>query len=294
MEADPFSSGTLATVLSWLDAVPIFLAVVGGAFASVFSPSRVTVKILYAWMLLCALALTPARYMIFQMMLGASYPWQSLRAFFSTFFLAIYVPIVFGFLCLVAFGIPILAAILIAGSMDEPRLSRLFVAAVVFPVACVATSWVYYDFALPLGARTLHWLHPADVMRAGNGPAYVTFKYLALPYTPMMFPIPAEQLSGSDFDLMRLHVASVYLSPTNRAWVLKTAYPKLFEQLYQPRSGSRHNFTFASPDGVPRLSGSVRRRASQCERSGAWGVVRVEFGRAVAFRSEIRRAGWFN
>ena len=26
----------------------------------------------------------------------------------------------------------------------------------------------------------------------------------------------------------------------------------------------------------------------------AWSVVRVEFRRAVALRSEIRRAGWFN
>jgi len=26
----------------------------------------------------------------------------------------------------------------------------------------------------------------------------------------------------------------------------------------------------------------------------AWSVVRIEFRRAVALRSEIRRAGWFN
>jgi hypothetical protein len=34
-----------------------------------------------------------------------------------------------------------------------------------------------------------------------------------------------------------------------------------------------------------------------CRRGGArsaWSVVRVEFKRALALRSEIRRAGWFN
>jgi hypothetical protein len=30
------------------------------------------------------------------------------------------------------------------------------------------------------------------------------------------------------------------------------------------------------------------------ERGGAWLIVRVEFMRALARRSEIRRAGWFN
>jgi hypothetical protein len=28
--------------------------------------------------------------------------------------------------------------------------------------------------------------------------------------------------------------------------------------------------------------------------AGAWSIIRVEFWRALALRSEIRRAGWFN
>lgn len=105
MEVDPFASGMLATALSWISAVPMFLAVVGGAVTSVFAPTSVRVKILYAWMLLCALALTPVRYILFQMIAAASYPWQSLRAFLSTFILTIYIPIVFGLLCAVAIAV---------------------------------------------------------------------------------------------------------------------------------------------------------------------------------------------
>jgi hypothetical protein len=36
------------------------------------------------------------------------------------------------------------------------------------------------------------------------------------------------------------------------------------------------------------------RDAAHAWRAQAWSVVRVEFKRALALRSEIRRAGWFN
>ena len=129
----------------------------------------------------------------------------------------------------------------------------------VFPLLCLVGSWAYYDFAFPLAARTVYWLNPADVMRAANGPAYVTFKYVAKPFTPMSFPVPAEQLSGSDLDLMRLHVASAYMNSRNQAWVLKEAYPKLFEQLYQRRSGSLSNLAFERTARLRALTAAAQR-----------------------------------
>jgi hypothetical protein len=121
--------------------------------------------------------------------------------------------------------VPVLAAALIVGTAEKPRLLRVLASAVVFPLLCLVGSWAYYDFAFSLAARTVYWLNPADVMRAANGPAYVTFKYVAKPFTPMSFPVPAEQLSSSDLDLMRLHVASACMNSRNQAWVLKEAYP---------------------------------------------------------------------
>lgn len=236
MTTDPFESGTLATVLSWLSAAPILIGMCIGAVTVVFTRASVRLKLLFAWMLLCALALSPVRYMLFQIVAAMAYPWQSLRAFLSTLVLAIYIPIVWGLLAVVTIGLPAFVAILILGKTENPRFSRVLACALIFPLLCVIGSGVYYEFALPLAARSVYWLNPADVIRAGNGPAYVTFKYIAMPYTPMSFPVPAEELSGSDLDLMRLHLSSAYMSAQKRAWVLKQAYPKIFDRLYQRRS----------------------------------------------------------
>jgi len=72
MVPDPFASGTLAAVLSWLLAAPILLGMLGGALSVVFAPAFTRVKILYAWIVICALALTPVRYMLFQIAAAAS------------------------------------------------------------------------------------------------------------------------------------------------------------------------------------------------------------------------------
>jgi len=37
-------------------------------------------------------------------------------------------------------------------------------------------------------------------------------------------------------NLLRLHIASMYMSAQKEAWVLKSAYPELFEQIYRPPS----------------------------------------------------------
>lgn len=230
MTPDPFASSILSTVLSWLLAISVLLILVGGILAAAFRPVTARVKILWAWMALCALALTPVRYMLFQVIAAMCYPWQSVRALLSTFILSLYVPIIFFLLVAVTILVPVFITFKIAGATERPPLTRLAVAALVFPILCVLGSWIYYGTGLPLGARSIYWLHPVDVMRAANGPAYLTFKYIGMPLTPLSFPVPGEELPGSDLALLRLHVASMYLSPKKEAWVMMTAYPELYRQ----------------------------------------------------------------
>jgi hypothetical protein len=94
----------------------------------------------------------------------------------STFLLTIYVPVVFGLLVALALGAPALVAVMTAGTQEKPRIIRVLAAAIVFPLLCLCGSWLYFGFALPLAARTVYWLHPDEVLRAANGPAYVAFK----------------------------------------------------------------------------------------------------------------------
>jgi hypothetical protein len=223
-----------ATVLSWLSASTVLLCVLGGILDAVLKPFTTRDRIFRAWIVLCTLALTPARYMLFQVVAAVSYPWQSIRAFLSSIVLSIYVPIIFVALTVLAVGIPIFVAKRIAGTSGRSRMTRLVLAAVAFPILCLLGSWFYFSIGLPLSARSVHWLHPGDVLRAANGPTYLVFKF-AMPLTPLSFPVPGDQLPGSDLALLRLHVASTYMNARKEAWVLMTAYPDLYRRVYRQR-----------------------------------------------------------
>jgi len=221
-----------ATVLSWLSASTVLLCLLGGILGAVLEPATARDRIFWAWIALCALALTPARYMFFQVIAAVSYPWQSIRA---SIVLSIYVPIVFAVLAVLAVGIPIFVAKRIAGTSGRSRMTRLVLAAVAFPFLCLLGSWFYFSIGLPFSARSVHWLHPGDVLRAANGPTYLVFRYVAMPLTPLSFPVPGDQLPGSDLALLRLHIASTYMNARKEAWVVMTAYSDLYGRVYRQR-----------------------------------------------------------
>jgi len=235
MTPDPFASSTWATVLSWFSAISVLLCLLGGISGAALKSATVRDRILWAWIALYTLALTPVRYMLFQVIAAVSYPWQSIRAFISSIGLSVYVPIIFAALAVLTVGVPIFVARKIAGPSARPRMTRLVLAAVVFPFLCLLGSWFYYSIGLPLGARSVHWLHPGDVLRAANGPTYLVFKYVAMPLTPLSFPVPGDQLPSSDLALLRLHIASTYMNARKEAWVLMTAYPDLYGRVYRKR-----------------------------------------------------------
>jgi hypothetical protein len=127
-------------VLSWLSATPALIGMCVGAVTTVFTPASARLKLLFAWMLLCALALSPVRYMLFQIVAATAYPWQGLRAFLSTLVLAIYIPIVWGLLADVAIALPVFLATLILGKTETPACARVFACAAIFPLLCVKGS----------------------------------------------------------------------------------------------------------------------------------------------------------
>ena len=84
---------------------------------------------------------------------------------------------------------------------------------------------------LQYAAFTTHWLRADDVIRATNGPAAVAYS-VALKY---LTPAPARgfysEVSRTDRERLRNHVASYYLGRLEESHYVEAAYPDLYDQV---------------------------------------------------------------
>ncbi len=228
MTTDPFASHTISTVLAWIICVPIIVQVLltlwGVFFAKQEFPRGLTI-----WFGLCFLIFSPLRYMIFQLATAATYPVQSLSALLSCVVLVIYVPIVFGILYAVGLGLPMLGMSMVYGKGAEPPKWRVVLACLVLPVLLTLGS-VFFQKVLPCAGWTVRWLRAEDVIRSTNGPAYVVFKYFASIGAPYQLPRYFENTPKTTRDLLRCHVAGIYLNDREHARFIDRQYPQLVEE----------------------------------------------------------------
>lgn len=108
IDVPSFESATISTVLAWICVAPM-LAYMAFAPFGLLGDAEIPPRhrILFFWLFLCLLGLSPLRYAVFQLALAASFPVQSWRALFTGMLALIYVPIVFGILYAISFGIPL-------------------------------------------------------------------------------------------------------------------------------------------------------------------------------------------
>lgn len=184
--------------------------------------------------MICLLFLSPARYLLFQCILGFSYIVQSWRALFSTFWLSLYVPIVFGILYFIGVGLPFLPISFIIGKSDNVSFDKGVILAIVFPIICLISTFLFF-FILPYAAWTIRWVNPNDVIKATNGPAAVVYRYVTSPYSPTMLPEIFEQTPQKDIDLLRCHVAAIYLGNQEFWYFLKLQYPNIYQNLIREK-----------------------------------------------------------
>jgi hypothetical protein len=194
-------------------------------------------KIVLIWIALCAVALSPFRYLLLQILVGTSYPFQSFSAAFTTLVLAIYIPLVFGLLLLIGMGIP---ALIIVGVLNargqELTKARAFAAAVVTPIAFLIGSLLYF-LSLPYLAYSTHWLSADNVIRATNGPAQYFYEYVVETMTPLRYPRFVDGVGGlsnlTAKERLRAHVAGVYLGESEVISYVTKAYPDFAREVEQ-------------------------------------------------------------
>lgn len=228
MRPEVFESSTFSLILSWIVCLPIMFGIIAWILG-LFAKQEGVPWIFSAWLGVCLLVFSPARYLLFQVALASSYMVQSFGAFISVFLLAIYVPIVFGILYFIGIGLPMLPTMAILKDQDRMSFGRGLAASIVLPIACIISSLLFY-WALPLAGKTVGWLKVKDVMKATNGPPALIYKYFSAPYTPTILPGFFEDTPHQDIDLLRCHVAAVYVSDRKLGYFVKHQYPEIYEK----------------------------------------------------------------
>jgi hypothetical protein len=188
-------------------------------------------RIFMAWLFICLLLFSPARYLILQIFVATAYPFQSLHALFTIIILAFYIPIVFGILYAIGIGLPLISLVLIAGK-DATSKIRLWLLSFAAPIIFLVGSFLFF-LILPYAAYSTHWLSTKDVIRATNGPPEYFYRYAMLPIEPLARSAFEEEigLKMSAKEILRAHVASIYLSNRGYVYYVSKTYPDYFEEL---------------------------------------------------------------
>lgn len=230
---DAFPSSSLSLILAWVCSIPLILTAVTGGVGLFFERvDRSIPRWFVIWLFLCILALSPLRYILLQGIMASAYPVQSVRAFISTFLLALYVPIVFGALYFVGVVLPLIATLRVAfGDPTSPRLtrSRLALGTALAPVNAVG-GYLAFFWLLQYAGWTVHWLGTKDVIGSTNGPATAVYKLIE-PVTPLPLAGWYTTVTATSTDMLRNHVASFYLGDRREAEYMHDAYPALYESL---------------------------------------------------------------
>lgn len=234
MSTDPFASGTLSTVLAWVVALPVIVGAFAAGVGMLFERTDEAIpRWFVVWLMLCLLVLSPLRYMVLQVIVGSAYAVQSLGAFISLFLLSLYVPIVFGLLYFIGVGLPLLLTLRVAfGSLSSPKATRgrLVLGSLIAPLNAVGAYFAFF-WLLQFAAFTVHWLRADDVIGATNGPAAVTYSVVLKHFMPLPIKGYYTDVTQTDRDMLRNHVASYYLGWRAEARYVRLAYPDLYSRL---------------------------------------------------------------
>jgi len=227
MNPDHFQSSFISLALSWIFAIPILIWIIGWML-TVFAKHDGVPWLFSMWLGLCILIFSPARYLMFLVVLGSSYTVQSFLSLFYSFILALYVPMVFGILTFIGVGLPMLAIMPII--KDKVTVLRGIVASIILPIACTIASVIFFKL-LPLAGMTVVWLNVKDVVRATNGPAALVFKYLVAHSTPVILPRYFDKTPQTEQDELRCHIAAVFISDAKIGYFIRNQYPDLYQHL---------------------------------------------------------------
>lgn len=231
MGTETFESSTFSLILTWIFSIPIILSILNAIISHIFEVSREPTVFSF-WIFLCLLVLSPIRYIFLQIFMANAYAFQSLSSLLNLFFLALFVPIVFGILYFVGIISPIYLTYTFSGLNKKLAPIRYWLAGIIAPILFIVFSYFFY-LALPYAGYATSWLHPKNVIKSTNGPASLYFEYVVEDLTPLTYTNYVHQIGLNNMsakERLRAHVASVYLSNRGNYYYVRNTYPELVKK----------------------------------------------------------------
>lgn len=250
-----FQSSTTSNVLSWI----IFYIWLTGALS--FTVRLLGKKedqpiVATVWLGLCILALSPVRYMAFQVLFLNVYCVQSFSSFLSIIFLNGFLYVYIRIMGMVAIGLPLLVTRIIYPQEDKVGVLRGLLAGVLVPVSCILSS-IMFHFLLQYAMWPMRWLDYKDLIKATNGSSAFVFKYVHSPLSYTTLPEFFKETEKKDVDVIRCHVATMYLDERCGFQFFKTQYPDLYVKLMPKPAISTFTLTSATVKGGEVTTGIV-------------------------------------
>jgi len=233
---DYFQSHTFSMILTWLFSIPVILCTIGPVLACSLASSLEKFegipRFLMVWLVVCFLLFSPLWYILLQILIATAYPFQSFRALLTTIVLIGYIPIVFGIMCIIGLGLPILCVyIIVCFFKDIASKIRLWLSALAAPIIFLIASYLFF-LVLPYAAYSTHWLHAKDVIRATNGPPEYFHRYVTpifyIPLRRYVKEIGVDNLSPKE--RLRFHVADIYLGEKQFTFFVYKSFPEEFKR----------------------------------------------------------------
>jgi len=232
MSPDYFESSSVSGILSWVFAIPVAIYLIAFGLRSLLERTEGMPAMYIAWLFLCIVVLSPFRYILFQVVAGVAFPFQSFVALLDTLPLVLYVPIVLGVLYAIGLVLPVFLITAIASTRYQVKRTRLLLSSLLAPLVVYLGTLLFF-LALPLGSWTVHWLKAEEIIPATNGPAFLTYQYVARWGMPIQFSTYTRTVAQNDKEMFRSHVAAMYLSEREQVRYLKHAHPDFYETLPQ-------------------------------------------------------------
>ena len=231
---DYFQSHTFSMILTWLFSIPVILCLIVPVLGLLFSKFEGIPRFLMVWLVICCLLFSPLRYILLQLFIATAYPFQSFRALLTTIVLIGYIPIVFGIMCVIGLGLPILCvSVIVCFFKDIASKIRLWLAALAAPIIFLIASYLFF-LVLPYAAYSTHWLYTKDVIRATNGPPEYFYRYVVEPMAlKIRFPMYVKEIGFDNLspeERLRSHVAMVYLGEKQFTFFVYKSFPEEFKR----------------------------------------------------------------
>lgn len=225
MGPDFYDSSKLSLILSWA-ANLLDSGVFVSLLVQAYKKHDGVPWLCTAWISTAYLYFGPARYLTFLLVTATSYPFQSVNAFFSVLWVWPWIPALIAFSLLVALGVyfPLFAT---AWTLRFGKIG-IVISAILAPVAAYLSSLIFFT-VLPFAGISAYFLDPDAIVRATNGPARIAF----LANGPQALPPYFSKTPETYTDMVRSHVALMYLNKQNHDRFLKIEYPYLYDEFHE-------------------------------------------------------------